>query len=199
MKVYIGKPPSRVITKLYDWHMERKYGSAYTTPTTFKDPPIENDVVDSFVEMVDDFLQSVANWSINLYLDRKKTTVKIRVDRWDTWNMEYTLSPIIHPMLVQLQKTKHGAPWVDLDDVPEELRSSEKDEHGLDVQHFERWDWVINEMIWAFEQKRHDEDLFDKFWNDENNTLDRKAYDKAHTRMVNGFRLFGKYYENLWD
>jgi len=199
MKVYIGKPPSRVITKLYDWHMERKYGSAYHTPTTYENPPIENDAFDSVIELIDDFLQSVVNWSINLYLDRKKTTVKIRIDRWDTWNMEYTLSPIIHPMLVQLQKTKHGAPWVDLDDVPEELRSSKKDEHGLDVQHFERWDWVINEMIWAFEQKRHDEDLLDKFWDDETNTLDRKAHDKAHSRMVNGFRLFGKYYENLWD
>ena len=34
-----------------------------------------------------------------------------------------------------------------------------------------------------------------------NNTyeLDKDGYDKAVARIKNGFRLFGKYYEGLWD
>jgi len=42
--------------------------------------------------------------------DRK---IKIQIDPWDTWSTDHTLSLIIHPLLVQLQKTKHGSPNVD--------------------------------------------------------------------------------------
>lgn len=195
MKVYIGKPPSRVITKLYDWHMERKYGADYRYNV---DQPIE-DNFDKIVDKCDDFFQSIANWTINLYLDRKKTKQKIRIDPWDSWCVGTTLSPIIVPMLQQLQTSKHGAPFVDIEDVPENLRSTEKDEHGLDKLHFERWDWVLEEMIWAFQQKCGDDDLLDKFWDEAKNELDREGFDVAHARMTNGFRLFGKYFENLWD
>ena len=43
--------------------------------------------------------------------------VKVQIDKWDTWNMDCTLAHIIHPMLVQLKATKHGAPNVDDCDV----------------------------------------------------------------------------------
>ena len=82
--------------------------------------------------------------------DRKE---KIRIDRYDTWNMDSTLSLIILPMLKQLRDSKHGAPYVDPDDVPKDLRPKEQDEYGTDDTHFARWDWVLDEMIWAFEQK----------------------------------------------
>ncbi len=38
--------------------------------------------------------------------------------------MDYTLSHIVVPMLKQLKETKHGAPFVDDEDVPEELKST---------------------------------------------------------------------------
>ena len=43
----------------------------------------------------------------------------VKIDRWDTWSMDHTLGMIALPMLRQLKATKHGAPLVDDEDVPE--------------------------------------------------------------------------------
>jgi hypothetical protein len=145
----------------------------------------------------------------------------VKLDRYDTWSMDHTLSYIIVPMLKQLNATKHGAPFVDDEDVPEELKSTsappKENEWDVDENHFKRWDWVMNEMIWAFERQL-DED-------DESEFFDSSAYEgvdfkerlkdmekgqsktkvdwdglKAHqARKQNGYRLFGKYYQSLWD
>lgn len=147
----------------------------------------------------------------------------VRIDRWDTWSMDHTLADIVLPMLRQLQATKHGAPFVDDEDVPEELRSTAADpkenEWDTDSNHFLRWDWVLDEMIWAFEQKVTDDaegQFFDhsaydvgrlgnKEWLDDvNNNVSKVKYDqeghkKWQDRKANGFRLFGKYFEALWD
>jgi len=155
---------------------------------------------------------------------KKKRTVKIHIDRWDTWSMDNTLALIVLPMLKQLKATKHGAPYVDLKDVPNELQpkkqtKKQKDNGETDSTHFERWDWVLDEMIFAFDSKVNDdwEDQFETGESDlqmkkledgnyqmvkgSNHTREydwegRKAYEE---RISNGFRLFGKYYQNLWD
>jgi hypothetical protein len=115
--------------------------------------------------------------------------------------MDHTLAPIILPMLVQLRATKHGAPMVDMKDVPKELRATKKqlDAYGkngdVDPKHFDRWDWIMDEMIWAFEQKCRDDWMEDYYYN----KWDQEGVKAHQDRMSNGFRLFGKYYENLWD
>jgi hypothetical protein len=143
----------------------------------------------------------------------------VKIDRWDTWSMDHTLAHIIHPMLLQLQKDKHGAPYTEDDDVPEYLRSHmaqpKENEWDTDSLHFMRWDWILNEMIWAFEQELKDDDegqFFDhsecgdeKFpWNKDGQyvsklKLDKEGLEKHQKRKANGFRLFGRYYQNLWD
>jgi hypothetical protein len=54
-----------------------------------------------------------------------------------------------------LKATKHGAPFTHDEDVPEAIRSTSAghvgDDH-TDKFHFKRWDYVLNEMIWAFDQ-----------------------------------------------
>lgn len=150
--------------------------------------------------------------------DQKKS---IRIDPWDTWNMAHTLADIIHPMLKQLKKTQMGAPMTDDDDVPEHLRSTnakpKKNDWDTDEFHFKRWDWILGEMIWAFGELAKDRDpdfclVKPKFkfvkkegqeWS-EMVTIREGKYDiekqKAYqARKDNAFRLFGKYYENLWD
>ena len=145
-----------------------------------------------------------------------KRKEKIHIDSYDTWSMDYTLAPIVLPMLKQLKETKHGAPNVDMKDVPKELSATKKqlDAYGkngdVDPKHFDRWDWIMDEMIWAFEQKCRDDWTKDYYGPWVENT-DGKTFGghfewtddegrKAHQeRMSNGFRLFGKYYENLWD
>jgi len=90
----------------------------------------------------------------------------IKIDNYDTWSMDSTLAPIILPMLKILQEKKHGAPFTEDADVPEHLRSTaakpKENEYDTDEFHFARWDWILGEMIWAFEQLV-DEDSDDQF------------------------------------
>jgi len=155
---------------------------------------------------------------------KQNRTVKVHIDRWDTWSMDHTLALIVLPMLKQLKETKHGAPYVDLKDVPKELQpkkqtKKQKDNGETDSTHFERWDWVLDEMIFAFENKVNDdwEEQFESGEHDlqwkkledgnyemVNGPKHTREYDwegrkKYQERISNGFRLFGKYYENLWD
>ncbi len=55
---------------------------------------------------------------------KNEPKVSVHIDDFDTWSMDHTLAPIILPMLVQLQETKHGAPMVEMLDVPKELRAT---------------------------------------------------------------------------
>jgi len=161
---------------------------------------------------------------------RRKRKIKIRIDPYDTWGMDTTLSMIILPMLKQLHATKHGAPLVDDDDVPENLRSTtaepRENEWDTDSNHFVRWDWVMDEMIWTFTQLHPDTDWEAQYrsgeydlhsvpceWDkdgkptlyemkDGPNHTAKIDYDgmKAHQdRINNGLRLFGRYYQGLWD
>jgi len=139
----------------------------------------------------------------------------VKIDRYDTWSMDHTLAHIIHPMLVQLNKEKHGAPFTEDDDVPKELRSyvapPKENEWDTDENHFKRWDYILDEMIWAFEQELKDDDVaqfYDhsesddvKDWNEKMSKLkvDREGLEAHQKRKANGFRLFGKYYSALWD
>ena len=159
--------------------------------------------------------------SIGKYPKKGEQKVSIRIDPWDTWSMDRTLALIVHPMLKQLKKTTHGAPCTDDDDVPEHLRSTnakpKKNDWDTDEFHFKRWDWIMKEMIWAFGELARDRDpnfcikkgkykwvqKEGEDWS-EMVPLVEPVYDmekmKAyHTRKKNAFRLFGKYYENLWD
>ena len=119
---------------------------------------------------------------------RKNRAERIEIEPFDTWSMDSTLSMIIHPMLVQLKETTHG--------YPNELTE-------------ERWNEILDEMIWAFDQKNKDEweDQFygpyienpDKPLGGHFEWIDRKGINAHHDRMTAGFRLFGEYFENLWD
>lgn len=127
---------------------------------------------------LDDFCQWIHN--------KKHRTIKIRIDDYDVWSMEHTLSLIILPMLIKLKATKHGAPLVDNEDVPPELRSDVELTWAEDDDRFQsRWDWVLDEMIWAFTQITEDTEPVTavRHWE----------------RVQNGTRLFGKYYQGLWD
>lgn len=154
----------------------------------------------------------------------KNRKVKVRIDPWDTWSMYSTLGYIIRPMLKQLKEKSMAT--VDDSDVPEHLRSTaalpKENEWDTDANHFARWDWVLDEMIFAFEsidggenedwenqftvgkidyRLKKIDDKYSQIFHGENHTaktdLDgMKTYQK---RISNGFMLFGKYYQSLWD
>jgi len=140
------------------------------------------------------------NWLYNWFGYSPKQKTSIRIDNYDTWSMDHTLAPIILPMLVQLKETKHGAPMVDMEDVPKELRATKAQQNkyakggDVDPKHFERWDWIMNEMIYAFDCKANKDEVYMRF-----DINDRDGMKIEQDRIANGFRLFGKYYESLWD
>jgi hypothetical protein len=144
-----------------------------------------------------------------LFLERietiKKRKVKIQIDKWDTWSMDYTLALITLPLLKQLKETKHGSTQVDMDDVPPEMRMTstedwddqlvfdfyndpELSKQNIQCDVHDRWNWVMDEMIFAFE-----------FILDDDNRYSHKFDQVVEDRVANGLSLFGKYYRGLWD
>ena len=129
------------------------------------------------------------NWLYNWFGYSPKQTISIKIHDYDTWSMDHTLAHIILPMLKQLKETKHGHPA------------------NLEEQ---EWDDIMDEMIWAFEQKCRDhweDDYYGDYDEDQKNGpmvgsfewIDHEGLKTHQERMTNGFRLFGKYFENLWD
>ena len=202
MKVYLSKyryhwiSPYTVLEKVFFWR-EIDYDEPIIDKWSDRLTPICQGI-----QKVLDFIHPKINY--------------VKIDRWDTWSMDYSLSFIVVPMLKQLKETKHGAPFVDDDDVPEELKSTsappKENEWDTDDNHFKRWDWALNEMIWAFEQNldtNSEEKFFDHAeWDEKEKDFGKNLHKikidqpglKAHQdRKANGFRLFGKYYQGLWD
>ena len=216
MKVYISKyryhwlSPYTILEKVFFWR-EIEY-----------DEPI----IERLSKVLTPFSQAALK-----FLDFVHPRITyVKIDRWDTWNMDATLSMIVLPMLKQLQASKHGAPFVDDEDVPEEIRSTsapaKENEWDTDGNHFKRWDWVLNELIWTFEQLHPDSEWESKYysgdsdlksvpckWDDNgkptlysleegpNHTfkVDHVGQAAHEERIKRGLVMFGKYYRGLWD
>ena len=146
--------------------------------------------------------------------------VEIRIDEYDSWNCDHTLSLIALPLLKQLKEQKDSAPWVDDEDVPEELRSTsakpKENEYDIDEFHFARWEYVLDCMIWSFEQHANYDQEEDKFfhWDETQQApegsvlndlglgkckIDKEGLMAYHARKQKGFVLFGKYLRNCWS
>lgn len=211
----LGEEKCAAYEKRWDYRAHEWFGEFLSYGFQKKDP--NNKYLDD--NRKDSWLSKLCSW---IYSKRKRT-IKVKIDEWDTWSMDHTLAYIITPMLIQLQKTKQGAPFVDDEDVPEELKSTsapqKENEYDTDANHFKRWDYALGEMIWAFEQHTLDEEP--NFWieepvgmyfepcednpklttmkYDKEGKFDSDAYKAYHDRKANGFKLFGKYYTGLWD
>lgn len=171
-----------------------------------------------------DFLEnSRIHKFLNWFNSFRNRTEYIRIDRYDTWNLDHSLGLIILPALKQLKDQKQGYPLVKDEDVPEELRSTnaspKENEWDWDDNAEKRWDWVIDQMIWSFQQLMDDnwEEQFhsgtmDHVWEKcENSNLSELKHGPNHThkfdaegykaysaRIDNGLKLFGLYYRCLW-
>jgi hypothetical protein len=211
MKIYFNKPkdnwisPYTIIEKAMFW---RKID--------YDEPIVEfwNGILSPFCSVLFDIRQ---------FFNRDIRYIKI--DTWDAWSLEHTLSPIILPILKELKRIKHGAPFIEDADVPPKLRANRdarykgrylapdlhKINDNVDKKFFKRFDYILDEMIWTFEQLSMD-DHEGKFYDhskskkikDINKSvralkIDRVGLRKHNERIDNGLRLFGKYYRTLWD
>ena len=199
------------------------YGFRYGK-TSLEAYDIEEDVWDKRWEKFSGWDQTVLNTTINKIKDKQKRRIKVKVDGYDVWGADTTLAHIIAPVLKKLQETKHGAPTVADEDVPAGIRSTDappkENEWDTDKHFFTRWNWVLNEMIWAFEHIA-DESWEEEFYSGEhdfsfvpiegsknsemvkgpNDTfkVDIEGLKAMNARIDNGTRLFGKYFRALWD
>ena len=237
MKIYIGKPRDHWISPytMLDYMFFWTDWSKCSRDKRIRSLEEESKYVErpEWTEAWSDRLAPISR-AIAWVLDRVHPEINyVKIDYWDTWSMDHTLSPIILPMLKQLKATAHGSPFVDDEDVPEELKSTsapaKENEWDTDDNHFKRWDWALGEMIFAFEHKV-DDSWQDAFRSGEHDILwvpvdaagnevpkgehkyyqmgkgpkatyqcDYEGMKKVETRIQNGFRLFGKYYQALWD
>jgi len=140
-----------------------------------------------------DMFDTIFETTINKILS-PITATYVKVDNYDVWGADTTLAHIIHPTLVKLKEKKQGSPQVDNDDVPEELKATEeelrlyREAAETDDKYHDRFDYVISEMIFAFDYVKNEKQL------------DFEEYtEETHARAQNGLRLFGKYYFSLWD
>lgn len=171
MKVNLPKPPRyfgpvQLAEKILFWLPEDHdwidwlgdilaYGKVRPTPrgrrNILKDPP-ETTWLFKLLVKIDGWRQP-------------KNTV--RIDRWDTWSVDSTLSQIILPLLKQFRDVTQSSPCVDMEDVPEHLRISEQQQQQtnssgeVDPLFHQRWQWVLDEMIFAFQH------LVDTDWEDQ--------------------------------
>lgn len=228
MKVKIGNYPNRLTCRVFSRYMNKKYG--------YVKWPTEYSKFETVLEKLEDRVQDLYNIVNRLYYDRLTQKVKVRIDPWDTWSMDSTLAHIILPMLKQLKETKHGSQLVDIEDVPKELQGTSTPDYDAqytfefydearkesdvdyDLVH-KRWDWVLDQMIFAFEcklddswEKQFERGVIDFDFVKLDNGMTEMVHGKNHTyvcdydakrefekRIDNGFRLFGKYFQGLWD
>lgn len=137
-------------------------------------------------KLSDTWVKTLCSW---IY-EKRKRKIKVKIDNYDTWNLDHTLSLIIHPALIKFKEIRCGIPHIDKEDIPESLHSSYNEEEGYSE---EAWNYVLNEMIWAF-----DPEWDEKYGiGSENYTFD--YYDQCCKRREKATTLFGKYYNALWS
>lgn len=158
----------------------------------------------------DSLLTKFCNWVHSF----KKRQEYVKLDYYDHWNMDHTLALIIAPLLVQLKNKKQGFGFIDDEDVPEHLQSKygiKENEWDWDSLAEQRFEWFLNELIWAFSVHKDDKET-DQFYDHGEKVkgeslmdsvhrikVDQAGLDAHNKRKEHAFKMFGKYYQTLWD
>ena len=167
MKVKIGRYNRHWDTRRIEdfWYRKRYNKSSYDLSS------IDMDIYDKVFKSIISFWWFVIIRPANRFFSSQKRNIKIRIDNYDVWSADHTLALIIHPVLLNLRENKMGAPFVDDEDVPEYLRSTNAEpkvnEWDTDSLWHKRWEWVLDEMIWAFDQIANNEEGDDQFYTGE--------------------------------
>jgi len=152
----------------------------------------------------------------------------IKIDQYDAWNADQTIASIVLPILREVKKDKHGASAVDNEDCPEHLMSCYsprvESEWDIDDFFFLRYEWMLGEIIWSFEQIINKDHWEEQYYsgNADYMTIESDEEDdgiklleivkspnhtqetdwegmKLHQKRINnGLRLFGKYFQSFW-
>lgn len=217
MKIFIGPysnyfSPYHIAEKIMFWKKRHRSDA-------------EDEAIFNFGEWLAMTKDGKHSWLYNLcekLNSYKKRKIKIRIDDYDAYSADHTLALIILPVLKEIRNQKMSTGFVDDADFPEELRTisvaalteDEKCLGKLDDNWFKLWEWVLDEMIWTFEQHAMD-NWEEQYYSGEsdlqfdstgyittgpNDTfkIDQEGIKEHSARMLRGRILFAKYYESLW-
>ena len=127
--------------------------------------------------------------------DGTERDIQIEIHDYDTWSGDLTLALIAVPLIEKIKERKQGAPWVDDEDVPEELKRNPNESDWLvNDTWFKRWDFVSDEILWGLKEVRDYFPTEDLVYNPGTENTEYFEYKK---RLENSMRLFGKYFFNL--
>jgi hypothetical protein len=156
---------------------------------------------------------------------KRKRHISVKPDYWDHWGADETMSMLILPILKNLRLEKHGAGSVADEDVPAGFRSTDapprENEWDIDANHFRRYEWMLDEVIWALEQLQSGDDWEEQFHTgnidffyekidgteysemkhgpNHTHQFDVEGYKAYSARIDNGLRLMGTYWRTFWD
>lgn len=214
MKVYLGKyRPHISLQGTVDsvfWFLSEQKREQIGDWLYYKDPPVERHPGEIY-SLLDRSrrrtrLARIFFWVSDAFSKTRISYVKI--DRWDTWSMDYTLAKIILPMLLHYKEHQYGHPYgIDEPECPEDL-----------TKDAEKWAFIIDEMIFAFSC------ILDDEWDSEflkdldepimvqklengcsrvipsrKDTIDYEGLYAKQARIRRGLLFFGKYYQSLWN
>lgn len=112
---------------------------------------------------------------------RKNRKIEVRIDDYDVWNLDHTLSMIISECLKKLRDNIHGYP---MEFAPPDVREDGIN-YGGEGGGIKAWRKIIDQMIEGFELMTEDD------WP----AIDPRKISKAQHALY----LFSHYYMNLWD
>ena len=90
--------------------------------------------------------------------------IDVKVENFDTWSLDHTLASIILPALIQLKHTKRGVTSEFTDRIGGDFDSNlvfdfiKEDEDKVFDQLCDKWDEVLDKMIWSFLQLSIEDD-----------------------------------------
>lgn len=151
MKVNIKNYPNHYdISKRFDDYIYKKY-KRYPHRALKKMNFVETTVY-KVIEMVQD---TIIN-RYNRYL-RSKNRVHVKIDRWDLFSLDHTLSLIILPALQKFKEDDRVSFQVDDEDVPDNIKSTNSKPYDssigeLDDFYFDRSKYIMDAMIYSFEK-----------------------------------------------
>jgi hypothetical protein len=142
---------------------------------------------------------------------------EVKITKADLWSLDSSLGFVILECLKAYGDKVRSFCIIDNDDLPEEFHLEKAEDGHLREFNAEQdakleagWKWAINEMIWAFNTSVDDswDECFFKEVSEQNEIsvegklartkFDKEGYNQARKRILNGRRLFAKYFDSLW-
>ena len=152
--------------------------------------------------------------------------IDIKIENFDTWNLDHSIAMILYPALLQLKEIKQGLPSEFAEVGGEDWSPQQCFDFYSETTSAcfalgeKRWDEVMDKMIWSFQQlclanyddKYHHGEMKIRWTEedsqglstmiDENPTehwYDNVGHQLHQDRIQEGLDLFARYYRNLGD